>query len=401
MSAYTNWYHLDKYEGQDKPNLLDQYNSAMDKVDSALHQIAESGGSIPEDLEQRLGNIESDVDNIESDVDSLKNGLITTNKNLATLDTFVKFDNSIVEIFHDNTTTPSGYSTWEYLAKTVFKNWSYNEHNGQNMGWSRPNDNGVAALQYIRNVAETQDLEYRTSVTLVIASFGYWDIYGNNEFTTTDFETLGRTFVNTAKLLYPNADIFIYPLTTNCFGINRSRMLNFYALIYGATRSQVPIYYTSPEDAFILNICQPIHYEDDQTTYNGGGTNSIGAQIKCSLYGNSFRRGTRLNLPGEGYVRSFYMEMWISGYYVYTTSGSMNVLQELTPETVIGHVPAILTPSVKTPVWTVIDVTTKTTKGFIYIATNGDITIEGENNIPTGTYRCIGCNYESAFSQTA
>lgn len=45
MSTYTNWYHLDKYEGQDKPNLLDQYNSAMDKVDSALHQIAENGGS--------------------------------------------------------------------------------------------------------------------------------------------------------------------------------------------------------------------------------------------------------------------------------------------------------------------------------------------------------------------
>lgn len=35
-SSYTTNYHLDKYVGTDKPNLRDQYNAAMDKIDSAL-----------------------------------------------------------------------------------------------------------------------------------------------------------------------------------------------------------------------------------------------------------------------------------------------------------------------------------------------------------------------------
>lgn len=37
MSTYTTYYHLDKYEGTDRPNLRDQYSAAMDKVDNALH----------------------------------------------------------------------------------------------------------------------------------------------------------------------------------------------------------------------------------------------------------------------------------------------------------------------------------------------------------------------------
>lgn len=36
MATYTTNYNLDKYEGADRPNLRDQYNSAMDKIDAAL-----------------------------------------------------------------------------------------------------------------------------------------------------------------------------------------------------------------------------------------------------------------------------------------------------------------------------------------------------------------------------
>ena len=39
MATYTQNYNLDKYEGTDKPNLRDQYNSAMDKIDTALKTI--------------------------------------------------------------------------------------------------------------------------------------------------------------------------------------------------------------------------------------------------------------------------------------------------------------------------------------------------------------------------
>ena len=36
MATYTTNYNLDKYEGADSPNLTDQYNSAMDKIDAQM-----------------------------------------------------------------------------------------------------------------------------------------------------------------------------------------------------------------------------------------------------------------------------------------------------------------------------------------------------------------------------
>lgn len=36
-SVYTNHYNLDKYTGNDKPNLRDQYNAAMDKIDAQMY----------------------------------------------------------------------------------------------------------------------------------------------------------------------------------------------------------------------------------------------------------------------------------------------------------------------------------------------------------------------------
>lgn len=42
MATYTTNYNLDKYEGTDSPNLTDQYNSAMDKIDAQMMANAQS-----------------------------------------------------------------------------------------------------------------------------------------------------------------------------------------------------------------------------------------------------------------------------------------------------------------------------------------------------------------------
>lgn len=42
MATYTTNYNLDKYEGTDSPNLTDQYNSAMDKIDAHMMTNAQS-----------------------------------------------------------------------------------------------------------------------------------------------------------------------------------------------------------------------------------------------------------------------------------------------------------------------------------------------------------------------
>lgn len=42
MATYTTHFNLDKYEGSDRPNLRDQYNAAMDKIDGQLYSEAQS-----------------------------------------------------------------------------------------------------------------------------------------------------------------------------------------------------------------------------------------------------------------------------------------------------------------------------------------------------------------------
>ena len=52
MATYTPNYNLPKYDRTDRPNLLGGYNSAMDAIDSALHEIV-AGGDAADYVEQR------------------------------------------------------------------------------------------------------------------------------------------------------------------------------------------------------------------------------------------------------------------------------------------------------------------------------------------------------------
>lgn len=52
MASYTPNYNLPKYDRTDRPNLLGGYNSAMDAIDTALHDIV-TGGDAADYVEQR------------------------------------------------------------------------------------------------------------------------------------------------------------------------------------------------------------------------------------------------------------------------------------------------------------------------------------------------------------
>ena len=60
MSSYTQWYLLDKYEGTDKPNLLDQYNTSMEKIDAAMKGLQNQilNGTELHALENRVASLE-------------------------------------------------------------------------------------------------------------------------------------------------------------------------------------------------------------------------------------------------------------------------------------------------------------------------------------------------------
>lgn len=59
MSTYTQYYSLDKYEDTDRPNLRDQYNAAMDKIDTQLHAQDTNIGSQATALATMQGTVAS------------------------------------------------------------------------------------------------------------------------------------------------------------------------------------------------------------------------------------------------------------------------------------------------------------------------------------------------------
>jgi hypothetical protein len=66
MSTYTQYYSLDKYEDTDRPNLRDQYNAAMDKIDTQLHTQDTSIGSQATALSSLQGTVASHTTQIST-----------------------------------------------------------------------------------------------------------------------------------------------------------------------------------------------------------------------------------------------------------------------------------------------------------------------------------------------
>lgn len=210
------------------------------------------------------------------------------------------FEYAKVEIFHDDTTVRLNANTWDYLGNTIFKHWTMRTHNAGQAGWTRVNSDGLDAYSYLADEVQNDAVltqEYRESVNIVILQFGFYDMYGTYTQTTTDFETRGRQIVNRARNYFPKAVVCVYPLTDKCFGTSRADQLNFYQLEYGMIRSQVPIYMTPWEVALICNKMQVNHYQDSTNpnpeVMDSGGTNTIAAMIKNSLFGGTWTRETR------------------------------------------------------------------------------------------------------------
>lgn len=64
MATYSTNYKLDKYAGTDKPNLRDQYNSAIDKIDAQMKTNANAAATAA----TAASNASAKVDNIESEL---------------------------------------------------------------------------------------------------------------------------------------------------------------------------------------------------------------------------------------------------------------------------------------------------------------------------------------------
>lgn len=86
-SEYTTNYQLDLYVGTDRPNLTDQYNSAMRKLDSVIYTQTGQGSAalqIANQAQATANEALAGMQGIDDDISTLTSGLATANANIAT-----------------------------------------------------------------------------------------------------------------------------------------------------------------------------------------------------------------------------------------------------------------------------------------------------------------------------
>lgn len=67
-SVYTTHYNLDKYAGDDKPNLRDQYNAAMDKVDAQMYNNSGLAGTALNSANAASASAKNASDKVDAEV---------------------------------------------------------------------------------------------------------------------------------------------------------------------------------------------------------------------------------------------------------------------------------------------------------------------------------------------
>lgn len=121
MATYTLNYNLPKYEADDLPNLLDEYNSAMDKIDAQLKttdnaaaQAGTAAGNANTVAQQALTlaqTNESDISGLESSVEGINTKLSTQEQQISAHTTELADHESRITELESSETELSGQVT--------------------------------------------------------------------------------------------------------------------------------------------------------------------------------------------------------------------------------------------------------------------------------------------------
>lgn len=299
MSTYTNWYHLDKYEGQDKPNLLDQYNSAMDKVDSALHQIAESGGgSIPSDITQRVADLEQDVSTLQRNVLDINNN-ITSLENKVSSPIYNPYEGTNIVFIGDSYTYGTGASDHGGAEIMRFSGrlcsmLSANEFNFGigSTGFCDPGSGGqnTTFAQQIAGAVSSMDEAERNRVSVVIIAGGINDAHDATEYSYNQMYTAAGECVLRAQLGFKNAKILVVPMLWKGYNFS-NRAENYYNAIIEGVKHVVgnerkKVAYM--QGCYTWNWGDSTHFNSDKLHPNDDGYQVIANNIYSALMSEQY-----------------------------------------------------------------------------------------------------------------
>lgn len=281
MSTYTPWYHLDKYEGQDKPNLLDQYNSAMDKVDSALHQIAESGGggSVPSDIEERVNTLEENVSSISEDLASVE----TPSNN--------PYSGKKIAFFGDSYTYGTGASDhlsgdtkrYSSLLAGYLGMQELNYAVGTTGFCYSGNNLNKNFNQQIIDASNALSTAEKNDVYLVIIAGGINDTR-RNDYTYTQMYSAATSAANTAYNTFPNAKILVVPMLYQGFQFTYKARVLYDAIVNAMHKINKRNVFVM-EGCYTWNWGDRTHFANDKLHPNDLGHETIAKNVLHGIFG--------------------------------------------------------------------------------------------------------------------
>lgn len=158
-TEYTPNYNLDLYSGDDKPNLRDQYNSAMNKIDSELLELANkdtSAANLIYALQQNLKNLESDVTENTANIATNKAAITANTNAIDTLQTqFGDADSSIKDLQTNVATNTTNIATNKTAIENI--NTSLNGYTVDIANLTTKVDNTASQFDQLKSDVEQYD----------------------------------------------------------------------------------------------------------------------------------------------------------------------------------------------------------------------------------------------------
>lgn len=279
---YTTHYNLDKYTATDKPNLRDQYNAAMDKIDAALWSQGADAADAKNIAQSALQQVAGKVSQSE------------LNAAIAPLATKEELNNKIptdLLLFGDSwTDRAQGFPDWiPYVTDELNFDNVYNYAIG-GAGWTV----GTTITTQINRAASalTEAQKNKVSTIIIFALVNDMEsVTSEDVFTTlkSGIRIAMQACYNSLKNDYPNAKIYIIP---NFAGGMRGNSLQQYKYCvrfnkFMSDNGNVSFNVPYVQDfCNIFTTCQDTDmYEQYGLHLNNNGAAIVGSAIKNMLKG--------------------------------------------------------------------------------------------------------------------
>lgn len=205
---YTPNYNLDLYTNDDKPNLRDQYNSAVRKVDTQLKQTADTVSTNKSLVDVSISALNTQISNVKTEVNATANNVNAVSARVTALEQAKPngFANIVCvgDSWLEGYSSIGSYTSWGTLLANKLNATVVNSFKG-GCGFYTTVDS-INFKTLVTRASTT--VESAEKVDCVVIGGGIND----RKAPASDVQTAAAACVKEAVSKFPNAKIFVFPM---------------------------------------------------------------------------------------------------------------------------------------------------------------------------------------------